>query len=109
MQLAKVIGSLVSTKKSEKLLGIKILVAVSIDMDSFEEKGEPFISLDTIGAGADEVVVCVAGSSSRQTDLTNEKPVDNSIVAIVDSVDILGKRLFDKSAHKTVRKKGGQK
>ena len=98
MQLAKVVGNLVSTRKAEKLMGMKILVAVPVDMDTFEEKGAPFVTVDTIGAGEGEVVMCVGGSSSRQTDLTSNKPVDNSIVAIIDSVDILGKRRFDKAA-----------
>lgn len=97
MQLAKVVGNLVSTKKSDKLQGMKILVAVPVDMDTFQEKGAPFVTVDAIGAGEGEVVMCVGGSSSRQTDLTTNKPVDNSIVAIVDYVDILGERKFDKA------------
>ena len=51
MQLAKVIGSMVSTRKSDRLHGLKLLVAVPIDMDTFEEKGAPFITVDTVGAG----------------------------------------------------------
>ena len=51
MQLAKVIGSMVSTRKCERLQGLKLLVAVPIDMDTFEEKGAPFITVDTVGAG----------------------------------------------------------
>lgn len=97
MQLAKVIGSLVSTKKADKLNGMKLMVAVAIDMDTLEEKGNPFVTIDAIGAGEGEVVMCVGGSSSRQTSLTQGTPVDNTIVAIVDSVDLLGKRVFDKS------------
>ncbi len=97
MQLARVVGSLVSTRKSDKLEGMKLLVAVPVDMDTFEEKGAPFVTIDAIGAGAGEVVMCVGGSSSRQTELTESKPVDNTIVAIVDSVDVLGRRVFDKA------------
>ena len=93
MQLAKVIGSMVSTRKSDRLHGLKLLVAVPIDMDTFEEKGAPFI---TVGAGEGEIVMWAGGSSSRQTDLTTNKPVDSSIVGIVDFVDILGKRVYDK-------------
>lgn len=98
MQLARVVGSLVSTRKSDKLQGMKILVLIPLDMDTFEDAGKPFVSVDTIGAGEGEVVMCVGGSSSRQTDLTDAKPVDNSIVAIIDSVNIGKKRLFDKAA-----------
>ncbi len=97
MQLARVVGSLVSTRKSDKLEGMKILVAVPVDMDTFEEKGAPFVTIDAIGAGEGEVVMCVGGSSSRQTETTEGKPVDNTIVAIIDSVDVLGQRLFDKA------------
>ncbi|MEA5002082.1 MAG: EutN/CcmL family microcompartment protein [Christensenella sp.] len=97
MQLARVVGSLVSTRKSDKLHGMKILVAVPVDMDTFEEKGAPFVTIDAIGAGEGEVVMCVGGSSSRQTEMTEGKPVDNTIVAIIDSVDVLGRRLFDKA------------
>ena len=90
MQLAKVIGSMVSTRKSDRLHGLKLLVAVPIDMDTFEE------TVDTVGAGEGEIVMWAGGSSSRQTDLTTNKPVDSSIVGIVDFVDILGKRVYDK-------------
>lgn len=96
MQLAKIIGSMVSTRKCERLQGLKLLVAVPIDMETFEEKGAPFVTVDTVGAGEGEIVMLAGGSSSRQTELTTSKPVDSSIVGIVDSVDILGKRLFDK-------------
>lgn len=96
MQLAKVIGSMVSTRKSDRLHGLKLLVAVPIEMDTFEEKGAPFITVDTVGAGEGEIVMWAGGSSSRQTDLTTNKPVDSSIVGIVDFVDILGKRVYDK-------------
>ena len=51
MQLARVIGSIVSTRKSERLEGLKLLVAVPIDMDTMLEKGSPFVTVDTVGAG----------------------------------------------------------
>jgi microcompartment protein CcmK/EutM len=96
MQLARVIGSVVSTRKSERLYGLKLLVAVPIDMDTMQEKGAPFITVDTVGAGEGEIVMWAGGSSSRQTELTNAKPVDSAIVGIVDYVDVLGLRKYDK-------------
>ncbi len=98
MQLAKVIGSVVSTRKSERLSGLKLLVAVPIDMDTMQEKGAPFVTVDAVGAGEGEIVMWAGGSSSRQTDLTTGKPVDSTIVGIVDFVDVLGKRKYDKGA-----------
>lgn len=96
MQLARVIGSLVSTRKSERLLGLKLLIAVPVDMDTMEEKGAPFVTVDTVGAGEGEIIMWAGGSSSRQTDLTGGKPVDSAIVGIVDHVTIAGRRVFDK-------------
>ena len=98
MQLARVIGSIVSTRKSDRLVGLKLLVAVPIDMDTMQEKGAPFITVDTVGAGEGEIIMWAGGSSSRQTDLTASKPVDSAIIGIVDYVDIAGKRTYDKGA-----------
>ena len=97
MQLARVIGSIVSTRKSERLEGLKLLVAVPIDMDTMREKGAPFVTVDSVGAGEGEIVMWAGGSSSRQTDLTTGKPVDSTIIGIVDFVDVLGLRKYDKS------------
>lgn len=96
MQLAKVIGSIVSTKKCDRLEGLKLLVAVPIDMDTMQEKGAPFVTVDSVGAGEGEIVMWAGGSSSRQTDVTTGKPVDSTIVGIVDFVDVEGKRVFSK-------------
>ncbi len=96
MVLGRVCGQIVSTRKAEKLTGFKILIVQPISLETFEDKGAPFVSLDGVGAGEGELVMCVSGSSSRQTAITDAKPVDNLIVAIIDSVDILGTRMFDK-------------
>lgn len=96
MQIARVKGTVVSTNKAEKLQGLKLLIVKPIDIETFEEKGAPIVAIDAIGAGEGEVVMCVGGSSSRQTTITDGKPVDMSIVAIIDTVDVEGKRLFQK-------------
>ncbi|MDR1389445.1 MAG: EutN/CcmL family microcompartment protein [Treponema sp.] len=100
MQIARVIGTVVSTNKSEKLNGLKLLLTRNIDLDSFEEKGAPVVSIDAVGAGEGEIVMTVSGSSSRQTALTENKPADNTIIAIIDYIDINRKRIFDK--HKDI-------
>ena len=96
MQIAKVVGTVVSTNKAEKLHGLKLMLVRMIDLDTFQEKGAPVVSIDAVGAGVGEVVMVVSGSSSRQTVLTDAKPVDNAIVAIIDHIDIEGKRIFSK-------------
>jgi ethanolamine utilization protein EutN/carbon dioxide concentrating mechanism protein CcmL len=96
MILARVIGNVVSTNKSDKLQGLKLLIVMPIEIESFEEKGAPLVAIDTVGAGEGEVVMCVGGSSSRQTSITDGKPSDLAITAIIDSVELRGKMVFRK-------------
>ena len=96
MQIARVKGTVVSTNKTEKLNGLKLLLVKPIDIETFEEKGNVVVAIDAIGAGEGEVVMCVVGSSSRLTVVTEGKPVDQTIIAIIDSVDLEGKRIFEK-------------
>ena len=96
MQIAVVKGNVVSTNKAEKMMGMKLLIVKPIDIETMQEKGNMLVAVDAVGAGDGEVVMCVGGSSSRQTANTDGKPVDLSIVAIVDSMDLNGKRIFEK-------------
>lgn len=96
MQIARVRGSVVSTNKTEKLMGLKLLIVVPIELSTFEEKGSPIVAIDTVGAGAGEVVMLCGGSSSRQTPITENKPSDMAIVAIIDSIEIGGSEIFRK-------------
>ena len=97
MQICKVVGTVVSTNKTEKLSGFKLLIVQPLDLADFKPKGGPLVTVDTVGAGVDEIVMTVSGSSSRQTVNTDGKPVDNAIVAIIDTVDVSGKRIFDRT------------
>ena len=100
MILARVRGSVVSTNKAEKLLGLKLLIVVPIDIETFQEKGQPLVAIDTVGAGENEVVMCVGGSSSRQTSITDGKPSVLAIIAIIDSVELRGDVVFRKYEEK---------
>jgi microcompartment protein CcmK/EutM len=96
MLVGKVKGNVVSTNKSEKLHGLKLLIIVPVDLDTMQEKGAPVVAIDAVGAGEGEIVMCCSGSSSRQTSFTENKPSDLAIVAIIDSIDLEGKRIFEK-------------
>lgn len=96
MQIARVVGNVVSTNKTEKLHGLKLLIVVPIDLATFTEKGQPVVAIDTVGAGNGEVVMLCGGSSSRQTPLTENKPSDMAIVAIIDSIELRGNVIFRK-------------
>jgi microcompartment protein CcmK/EutM len=96
MIIGRVRGNVVSTTKTEELSGFKLLIVVPINIDSFEEQGPPVVAVDTIGAGEGEVVMLAGGSSARQTRATEGKPVDSVIIAIIDSIDHKGRRIFEK-------------
>jgi len=96
MQIAKVTGTVVSTNKSDKLMALKLLVVQPMDIATMTEKGGMAVAIDAVGAGEGEVVMIVSGSSSRQTAVTDGKPVDMSIVAIIDNIDVNGNRIFQK-------------
>jgi len=97
MFLGKVIGTVWSTKKDEKLVGAKFLVVRKMDLD-LKEKSDFVIAVDSVGAGVGEVVLVATGSSSRQTNFTQDKPVDAVIMAIVDKLDVAIKKLKKESA-----------
>jgi microcompartment protein CcmK/EutM len=100
MQIARVKGNVVSTNKTEKLQGLKLLIVAPIDLSTFEEKGQPIVAIDTVGAGDGEVVMLCSGSSSRQTAITENKPSDMAIVGIIDTIELNGKQIFRKFGDK---------
>ena len=84
MLLAKVIGTVVATRKEPSLDGLKLLLVRPVN-DEGQEVGTPLAAADAVGAGPDEMVLIAAGSSARQTQATDKRPVDAVVMAIVDS------------------------
>lgn len=95
MQLAKVIGTVVSTRKEGSLTGLKLLVIRALDAEG-REAGSPIVAVDAVGAGPHEVVLFATGSSARQTEATRDRPCDAVIMAIVDSWDVMGEVKYRK-------------
>ena len=95
MQLARVVGSVVATRKEQSLQGIKLLVVRPLD-ENGRDSGNVIISADAVGAGPDEIVLIAAGSSARQTTVTDKKPVDSVILAIVDSWNVGDEQKYKK-------------
>ena len=87
MKMGRVVGSVVATRKDEKLEGLKLLLVRDLDVDLVPEKGY-VVAVDAVGAGAAEVVLYATGSSARQTEATDGRPVDAVIMAIVDEYDV---------------------
>ncbi|MFV0429434.1 MAG: EutN/CcmL family microcompartment protein [Arachnia sp.] len=95
MRIARVVGSAVSTIKSEALRGNKLLVVRGASA-SDEIIGEPFVAIDAVGAGEGELVLISEGSAARQSDYTANTPVDAVIMAILDSLEVDGTTTFRK-------------
>ena len=96
MQLARVIGSVVATRKEPDLEGLKLLLLQGVDPDS-SVKQSFVVAADAVGAGAGDVVLYASGSSARQTAVTKDRPVDATVMAIVDAVDDGGSLTYDKA------------
>ena len=84
MQIARVIGNVVSTVKNESLTGRKILLVQTLDAD-LEPKGKPMIALDAVGAGVGELVFWCRGKEASFPFKRDETPTDCTIVGIIDS------------------------
>jgi len=95
MLLGRVIGTLVATRKEPTIEGLKLLVVKACDVDG-NPTGQVVIAADAVGAGVGEVVLWAAGSSARQTEATQNRPVDATIMAIVDEVAVAGERRYVK-------------
>ncbi|MBK7103956.1 MAG: EutN/CcmL family microcompartment protein [Ignavibacteriae bacterium] len=87
MVLGKVIGTVWSTRKDEKLIGSKFLIVRELDLE-YKQKNNFVVAIDSVGAGVGEVVLYASGSSARLTLQTKDKPVDAVIMAIVDKLDV---------------------
>jgi microcompartment protein CcmK/EutM len=96
MQIARVVGSTVATIKDEKLVGRKLLIVREAD-ERGNAVGKPYVAIDTVDAGAGDLVLIAAGSSARQTTVTKDTPVDAVIMAVVDTLEVEGAITFRKS------------
>lgn len=95
MFLGKVVGTLVASHKESSLDGLKFLVVRRLSMENAAESGY-VVAADAVGAGQGEVVMVATGSSARQTVLTDKRPCDAVIMAIVDTWEVDGEEKYRK-------------
>ena len=95
MVLGKVVGTVVSTRKESELDGLKFLIVKACDFAG-NPTGASVVAADAVGAGIGEVVLYASGSSARQTLVTKDRPVDATIMAIVDLVEVDGESRYVK-------------
>jgi microcompartment protein CcmK/EutM len=87
MILARVVGTVVATRKDERLFGAKLLVVRNVDPQGKDEAGYA-VAVDTVDAGLRDKVLIVTGSSARMAAGLKDCPVDAAIVGVVDSVEV---------------------
>jgi microcompartment protein CcmK/EutM len=96
MVLGLVVGTVVSTRKEQELTSLKFLLVKPCDVNGQPTSAQPVVAVDAVGAGVGEVVLYASGSSARQTVVTKDRPVDATIMAIVDSVEQDGQLRYQK-------------
>ncbi len=87
MLLGRVVGTVWATRKDEKLTGMKLLIVRHVELD-YTLKKSYVVAVDTVGAGAGEIVLLTTGSSARQSEMTEGRPVDAVVSAIIDKLDL---------------------
>jgi microcompartment protein CcmK/EutM len=97
MQMGKVVGTVVSTRKDHELEGLRFLIVKGCDFDG-KPNGAAVVAVDSVGAGVGEIVLYASGSSARQTTVTKDRPVDATVMAIVDQVEVDGASRYRKDA-----------
>jgi microcompartment protein CcmK/EutM len=87
MLLAKVVGTVVATRKDERLVSSKLLIARPIDPTGKPE-GNYLVAVDTVDAGVGETVLVVSGSSARMASGLKDTPVDAAVIGVIDHIDV---------------------
>lgn len=96
MLLAKVIGTVVSTRKEKSVEGLKFLLLRQVNLEG-ELSGGIVVAADVVGAGIGEMVLFATGSSARQTKATENRPCDAVVMAIVDNWEVDGEIKYRKN------------
>ena len=97
MQLAKVIGTVVSSRKDPGISGFKLLLLQNTHPETLDPGGF-VVAADAVGAGVEEYVLYATGSSARQTEVTRNRPCDAVVMAIVDEWVIDGQLIYEKNS-----------
>jgi len=87
MLLARIVGTVVATRKDPRLVASKLLLARGIDPKGKAE-GNYLVAIDTVDAGVGDTVLIVSGSSARLATGMKDVPVDAAVVGIIDDIDV---------------------
>lgn len=96
MLVARVIGTVVASRKEPEVEGLKFLVLQTTDPTG-KPQSSFVVAVDAVGAGVGDLVLYAAGSSARQTAVTKDRPVDATVMAIVDQIQERDALAYDKA------------
>ncbi|MBA3352810.1 MAG: EutN/CcmL family microcompartment protein [Blastocatellia bacterium] len=91
MIIGRILGTVVSSQKDERLQGKKLLIVKPIDLDGSDQSGY-IVAVDTVGAGFHEKVLVVGGSSARMAEGNKDCPIDSAIIGVIDTIDFIKER-----------------
>jgi microcompartment protein CcmK/EutM len=94
MNLARVRGTVVASRRSDNVNGANWLLVEECDQKG-DGRGEYLVALDMVGADRGQLVLLTQGSSCRWTSRTDDRPMDTLVVAIVDQIDQAGAVVFE--------------
>jgi len=97
VKLGRIVGTVVSTQKDEKIESLRLYIVRDLSM-KLADKESFVVAADSVGAGVGEVVLYASGSSARQTKMTDGRPIDACVMAIVDQIDLQGDLVYDKAS-----------
>ncbi len=98
MEIARVTGTVVATRKDELIEGFKLLSLEVLDPADLSPKGMRLVGVDIVDAGVGDVVLIVRGSSARTATGLQGRPIDTTVVAVVDEIVVGGKTIYKKGA-----------
>ncbi|KXG75101.1 EutN/CcmL family microcompartment protein [Thermotalea metallivorans] len=87
MKIGKIIGTVVATRKDERLTGYKLMITQALDVKG-QPEGDAIIAVDTVGAGMGELVIFTTGTAARYAADKPQSPIDAAIVGIIDNIDL---------------------
>ncbi len=88
MMIGQVIGTVVASRKHERLVGSKIQIVQPLSVINRQAEGQPVVAVDAVGAGVGEQVLVVMGSGARLAVDTEDAPIDATIIGIIDQFDV---------------------
>jgi carbon dioxide concentrating mechanism protein CcmL len=95
MQIAKVLGTVVSTHKTRSLTGVKLLVVQYINAQG-QVLDQCEVAADIVGAGVNEWVLVTRGSAARKDSGNEDRPLDAMVIGIIDTVTVENRSLYSK-------------